>query len=429
MTLKPSLSPRQSQTLALTPGVRVALSVLRMNAAELDDMATAEAARNPFLLREPRRMTAQPVDAPDLVLPARAGSFQQSLDHQIGMMALEPGVAALARLLIGELRNDGLLDTPLSELAETWGLPITALEQALDVLQRCEPAGIGARDLRECLSLQLVDAGLSQAAAAETIAHLPLFAAGDWSAIGRRLGLAPQAARERAALLRGLSPRPVEPQASADAPPVAVPDLVLERLPGGGMRLVPPNTPTIGLRMDEALVARARREGFGADLLTRARAVIDALAQRGQTLARIGEWLLEHQHGFLSHGPQALRPVTRVELAQALNLHPSTIGRAVAGKHILIDGMLWPLSRLFSNAMPSLDGPVSAFTLQQRIATMIGRETAGAPLSDEEIAHRLRAEGVDIARRTVAKYRQGLRIPASASRRRQARLAQAGGHK
>ncbi len=428
MAVKQTLVQRQVQSLALTPAMRTSLAVLRMNDAELQDMAMAEAAVNPFLLCDPPRAAAPPPGVADLAaarLVARPQSLQASLSHQIGMMALDARVAAMARLLIAELREDGFLDTPLDELAEVWQQPLSLLETALTALQGCEPAGVGARDLRECLTLQLIDAGLTPEAAADTIAHLSLFADGDWPTIGRHLGLSPKAARARATLLRRLSPRPVGPS-SADQPVAALPDLVLERLADGSLRVGPYRDHPAGLRLDEALVARALSDGFAEDLLRRARAVMAAVAQRGRTLARIGDWLVQNQTGFLLHGPAALRPVTRAELARDLGLHASTVGRAIAGKHVDIDGRLWPLSRLFSTAIPGAEGMVAAFTLQQRIAGMIGQEAATAPLSDEAIARALRAEGVDIARRTVAKYRQVLRIPGSAARRRLSRLRGAG---
>lgn len=425
MALKPQLSLRQSQTLALTPTMRTSLAVLRMSAAELDELALSEASRNPFLLLDPRPAgppLASAAASAEAALVAGQGSFHEALAHQIGLMALEDEVAALARLLIGELREDGILDTPLAELSESWQVPFQVLETALEAIQRCEPAGVGARDLRECLTLQLVDIGLDHPQAVQTVSLLPLFASGDWSAIRRQMGITRAEAQERAAMLRRLTPHPVQPQ-DLEQPPPALPDLVLERLPGGAMQLGPARPTAPMLRIDEALAARSASDGFAADLLQRARSVIDAMAQRGRTLARIGEWLLENQTGFLLHGPSALRPVTRAELAHDLGLHPSTIGRAVTGKHVDIDGQLWPLARFFSTALASSDGPVSAFTLQQRIAGMVGTEAFDAPLSDKDIADKLRAEGVDIARRTVAKYRQALRIPGSAARRRQARLS------
>ena len=422
MALSPKLTARQTQTLALTPSMRQALSILRMSAAELDEFARAEAARNPFLLRAPPPPVAPASTAAQADMEARAAPFQEALSGQVALMGLAAPVAALARLLITELREDGFLDTPLAELVAAWDVSPDDLDTALAALQRCEPAGVGARDLRECLLLQLSDAGLDPAEAAQTVDNLTLFAAGDVAAIARALGLSPRAARRRLALVRALTPRPIAPQEGDSAPP-ALPDLVLERRPDGTMTLHPAREALAPLYLDEALAARALQDDFARDMLERARALLTALAQRGRTLARIGDWLVEHQAGFLLHGARALRPVTRAAMAQDLGLHPSTVGRAVAGKHIDIDGRLLPLSRLFSAALPSTDGPLSSFTLQQRIAEMIAAESPTAPLSDATIAAVLNAEGVDIARRTVAKYRLQLRVPGSAMRRRKAALA------
>lgn len=428
MSVKPRLELRQRQTLALTPTMRNALSILRMPPAELEETLNRAAARNPFLLRQPGATSWRAKDPGEHqangaeALEAPEGSFQQSLSRQIGLMAIDESVATLARLLVGELREDGLLDVPLPELAASWQVPPARLEEALAALQQCEPAGVGARDLAECLRLQLAAQGLSPQQAAGTVRHLDLFASADWAGLRRRLGLSPAEARARAALLRRLSPRPVAPTESA-APVLSAPDLVVRRGADGAVSIQLARDDAPGVALDKSLVRRARQEGFGADMLAEARALLAALDQRGRTLRRIGEWLARHQAGFFLHGPAAMRPATRAELAEALELHPSTIGRAIAGKSIDVDGRLWPLTCFFSSALGSGDDAVAAFTIQQRIAAMIAREPAGAPLSDDALTRSLREQGVDIARRTVAKYRQGLRIPSSAARRRQAASA------
>ena len=170
--------------------------------------------------------------------------------------------------------------------------------------------------------------------------------------------------------------------------------------------------------LDPALLAQVRQERFAPELLERARALIAALEQRGRTLRRIGEWLIAHQAGFFLRGPDALRPATRAAMAGGLGLHPATVGRAIAGKTIDVDGRLWPLGQLFSAALPGAGGDISARTVQRRILALVADEPPGRPLSDAALTEALRAEGVDIARRTVAKYRQGLRIPARSTRRR-----------
>jgi RNA polymerase sigma-54 factor len=249
------------------------------------------------------------------------------------------------------------------------------------------------------------------------VAQLAAFAAHDWAAAGAALGLDAEAARARAALMRGLSQRPV-PETHARNAEVLRPDLVLDRRRDGVMRVSLAGGARRRLTLDEALVRRARAEGFEPGLLERAQALVAALEQRGQTLHRIGDWLLQNQTGFFHTGLGAIAPASRVAVAQDLGLHPSTVSRAVQGKAIDVDGRLWPLAVFFSAALSGVDGPVSAQAVRKRIGDLVAAETPGRPLSDETITGLLRAEGVDIARRTVAKYRQGLRIPSSSERRK-----------
>lgn len=417
MALRTRMDLRQTQGLALSVQMRVALSVLRMSPLELAEEIAREAARNPFLLHDPG--SAPTAHAPQQELSAPEDSLQVSLTRQLARMNLPPRVEAATQLLVGELREDGILDVTLDDLASELGLPSGLLETALEALQRCEPAGVGARDLSESLRLQLIDRGLDPAAAAQTVTHMRLFVARDWAAIARLLALPRAQAEARADLVRGLSTRPVNvPPGSPDVLPRA--DLRLERKAGGALAIALTREQPAA-RLDEALVRRASTESFAPELLARARALLAALDQRGQTLQRIGDWLLENQPGFFATGPAALAPLTRAALASSLALHPSTISRAVAGKSIDVDGRLWPLSVFFSTAIPTQDHEVSARQVQARITALISAEPRDRPLSDEALVQHLNAEGVDIARRTVAKYRQGLRIPSSAVRRRRAK--------
>ncbi len=416
MALNPRLELRAEQRLALTPAQRLRLAVLRMSPAELADELSREAARNPFLLVEPRRVsTVAPTT--DQYLAAPDAPFQDDLRRQIARKGLPRRIAALALALIGELRGDGFLDIDLQAFAAARGADPAVLAEALEVLQSCEPAGVGARDVAECLRLQLQDLGLDADQAAATVAQLPGFARQDWKAVGVALGLDSAGVQVRAQMLRHLNARPI---AEVVAPAVSLlADLRLSRQPDG-TRIVQPDDgarPRAGL--DAAMVRRAATEGFAPELLDRARALLAALDQRGRTLARIGDWLAQKQAGFFETGPAGLVPATQSDLAADLGLHPSTISRALAGKAIDVDGRLWPLTVFFSTALPGADGEaVSARAVQRRIAELIAAEVPGRPLSDDAVAGLLREQGVDIARRTVAKYRQGLRIPPSSTRRR-----------
>lgn len=419
MALNPRLELRAQQKLALTPDLRLRLGILRMSPAELDDELASEAARNPFLRYERQYSGTGGAIPVEDVLAARAAPFQDDLRRQVLRLGLTRPIEALALFLITELGPDGYLDAELSELAEERDLDPDLLAEALAALQRCEPAGIAARSLAECLELQLKDRGLPAAEARATVALLPDFARMEWKRIGAALGLDAAGVKARALLLRSLSPRPLpEPEPEA-GDSVLIADLRVVRPDGeGAIRVEPVEKAAPKARLDLAMVQKAATEGFAPELLARAKALLAALEQRGRTLSRIGDWLAERQGGFFRDGPAGLVPATRVELAGELGLHPSTVGRALAGKAIDVDGRLWPLSVFFSSALPGPQGDVSSRAVQRRIAELIAAEPVGRPLSDETLVSLLRAQGVDIARRTVAKYRQGLRIPPSSTRRR-----------
>lgn len=415
MASTPRLELRQTQRLGLSERVLGALAVLRLPAADLAEHLAAEAAVNPFLLASP------PAAGPALPLPeglgAEAPSWQEGLRAQLRRMALPPEVARLAALLVAELDERGWLDVPLSEIAAREGCDPAALEAALAAVQSCEPAGVGARDLNECLQLQLVDMGLSPAEARATLDELPRFARRDRAGLMRALGLDAAGIERRLALLRRLDPDPVRGR-GGPLPAPRVPDLVLVRNPTGPARAERARDHLPRARLDEALARRARAEGFGVELLERALALLRAIEDRGTTLERVGTWLVRRQEAALRLGAGALRPASRAECAAELGLHPSTVGRAVAGKALLADGRLWPLELLFSGpAGAGAEGAPAARAVAHRIAALIAAEPPARPLSDAALARALAAAGVDIARRTVAKYRNGLRIPPAHRRR------------
>lgn len=415
MTLAPVLRPAPQQRMGLAPAVRASLSVLRMPLADLHAEIAREAAENPFLRWRRSPLAAEPLAAAPVESLAAEPSLLDRLRAQIGLMPLEAGVRAMAEHLAGELRDDGYLDTPLEEIAAELDVPLALAEAGLSALQSCDPAGVGARDLAECLALQLADRGVPRALAAAAVARLEDFVAGNWRALGRALGCGQGELERIAGLLPGLVAHPVA--AAPPAPPL-MPDLVAEPGPGGpAVRLAREAAPRLVL--DRAMLRRAAGEPFAEACRVRAEALIAAVAARGATLLRIGAHLAEVQQAAFAHGPEHLRPLTRVEVAAALGLHPSTVGRATAGKGIGIDGRVLPLERFFSAALPQTGGPALAgHAVRLRIARLVAEEPAGAPLSDEAIRQALAGEGIDIARRTVAKYREWMHLPSSHRRRR-----------
>lgn len=419
-----SLSMQQRQKMLLSPGLQSGLAILRMPTLDLIEAIEAEAAENPFLLHDDlRRLVAQPGgDAFQVALKTHAAvrSLVADLHLQISAMTLPSDVRAVAEYLAGDLRDDGYLDTPLEEIAGALGLPLALTEAGLAALQACEPAGVGARHLAECLELQLLDRGVSAVLAASVVRHLDLFATEDWRGLRRVLDLPLADLKHLAQEIRSLKPHPVV--LSPEPNLILFPDLRLDSDGAGGFQVRLGAGLGDAVRLNAPLLRASAEQGraFGRVQRARAEALLAALGFRGETLLRIGQVIAIRQHRFFALGPDHLAPLTRAAVATELGVHPSTISRAVASKAMEVRGRILPLAMFFSNAIPAMGGGPdrSAFVVQRQIARLIEAEPDGAPLSDEAICAALAATGIDIARRTVAKYRGCMRIQPSFARRR-----------
>lgn len=420
------LTLRQQQRLTLTPEMRTTLSVLRMSGAALQDHLEAQATENPILtLQRPAAESApRPHGGPsayDLALDTTGAerSLGERLREQLGLMALDPQIQEIAFVLTWSLSDTGYLDIDLTDLATELALPTEQIATALSAMQSCEPAGVGARSLAECLSLQLVELGFDTELAQGATRVLDRLAAGEIAKAARATGLTEEALSEVAEALPKLTPYPG--QAALPAPRVSLPDVELRFPDGGSPEITVLRGNARALQLDEDLLSAARLESDTtlARYGTEAEALRRALSYRTSTLTRIVAFLGDFQIGFFREGGAAMRPLTRTQLAQALKLHPTTVGRAVADKTLAHPGGVVPLSAFFSATLGAdSQDAVSAYGAQARIATLVAAETEDAILTDTEIAHKLKNEGVDIARRTVAKYRGCLNIPSSYDRKR-----------
>lgn len=411
MAVKPRLRLSTGQRLALTPGMRQSLWLLRLPVQELREEIARLADENPFI--ELGEVSARAMPAPEME-PAAVPSALLSIVEQIGALRLEPSVREAALTLAAELREDGYLDTDLAEIAESTGIAPETLAKGLAALQSCEPAGIGARDLPECLALQLAARGIAPDTARRAAACLDDFAEGRWRRLAARLDL-PQGDVERiAAILPNLPAAPLEPGEEPAQP--RVPDLIIGLDPDG--------RPSVAINPDAlpSVTAHPAIPGASAEAAAareQAAFLAAALRARVRTLLKIGAHVATRQAGhFSSRGTEPLRPETRAEAALALAMHPSTLGRAIAGKSLAAHGGVFNMETFFSHSIGDQSLGISAHAVQRRIRALIAAEPPEAPLADEAICAQLRIEGVDIARRTVAKYRKCMRIASSHARRR-----------
>jgi RNA polymerase sigma-54 factor len=410
MAMQPGLTARQTQRLAMTPGMRTSLAMLRMPADQLIEEIAREAAENPLLVVTHRTSSAG-FAGMDTTEDAPLSLFV-SLAKQISQQRLPPEVTAAALLLARELREDGYLDIGLHDLSQETGLPVPDLEAGLAALQTCDPPGVGARTLQECLALKLIDAGESAVLARAIVARLDDIAEDRWASVAQAVRVTPSDVQRIGAVLRTLSSVPVE----RPAPPILtrIPDVIVEVGPAGP---VPRVNPDVFPRVSATAVPATANEhmrAYGA----RATAFLAAFEARSRTLLRIVQAILDAQQGFFAGSTESLRPLSRAEVSDGLALHVSTLARAIQDKSLAFGGKTFPLVVFFSHALPQSGGVISVFDVQRRIRVLIASEDSAAPLADEAIAAQLKDEGVDIARRTVAKYRKCMRIPSSFERRR-----------
>lgn len=413
MAVSPRLELRQRQTLALTPAMRTSLGMLRLPTGLLAEELSREAAENPFLeLRLPSSGSAYAY-ATETV--AGQEGLMVSLIRQVDLQRLLPNVRRGALVLITELRSDGYLDSSLEEIAHAHAVPLPDLECGLLALQACEPTGVAARTLEECLSLQLIEKGYTPTRAAAVVARLEKFSDGRLRQLGIELCCDAAELSRIADDLRSLTPTPVIEDIDISA--LCPPELAVVKCADGALDVVT----TSGVLPEIELSDLPRPAGESPELRAlaeRARLVTQALAARAATLLRVGRHIVATQPEFFLNNSSSLQPQSRAAAATTLGIHVSTLSRALAGKALTFEGKSLALSLFFSHALPTKSGTVSPYDVMARIRRLIAAEDPVHPVADEAICTHLQKEGVDIARRTVAKYRKCMRIPSSSNRRR-----------
>lgn len=388
----------------------------------LEEVIAEAAADNPFLIYKPFEggaSAAQGATPYELALQTVAArpSLGEHLSGQIALMDLSPAVDDAARRLAYDLDESGFFtQTDVAALAEEHGLSKAVAGLAVQAIQSCEPTGVGVFSLMQCIQLQLTESGLPPQRVQLVLAGLPYFSKGQTELIGPALGLTSGEAAEIVALVRSLDPAPGRAFDMAE-PVVRVPELLVTEDEAAGLRVELVNDNGPRLKLDKAL-AQARGEKLAAHL-AEARALISAVRYRGKTLLAVGKAVADAQAAFFTGRSDALAPLTRTAISDQLGLHKSTVGRAISGKTLIWRGRIIELDSLFPAALGTGSNPAtSSHTAQLAISRLVAAEAPGAVLSDEQICCKLKQDGVDISRRTVAKYRKCLNIPPSSKRRR-----------
>lgn len=486
MALKPAFGLQQTQSLVMTPQLLQSIKLLQFNSVELEQYISSEIERNPLLTRDegpapesnvielrPRNdaeAISERLDTslenlfpddpgrrdpigPDLSAQWRsAGSggaastedwnpeafvatprtLRDVLQEQIPLIFKQPSERFLALHLADSLEDSGyLLD--FDDLPARTGASKEELERVLLKLQQnIEPAGLFARNLSECLAIQLRAKGRLDPAMQSLLQHLDLLARRDFATLRRICGVDESDLVDMLSEIRMLDPKPGAAFLSAGSEPIT-PDVIVTAAPDGSWRVELNEDAMPRVLVDQSYCARVSSRSpkqdqmFISECLQNANWLVRALDQRAKSILKVASEIVRQQDAFLAHGVNHLRPLKLKTIADIVGMHESTVSRITANKFMLTPRGVFEMRYFFTAAIAAADGgdAHSAEAVRNRIRQLIEQETAENVLSDDALVDILKEEGVDIARRTVAKYREAMGIPSSVRRRREKRARNA----
>ena len=483
MGLGPSLSLRQSQQLVLTPQLRQAIQLLQLSNLELDAFLAEELSKNPLLESRSDEPDEQPAgdfasdegdseDAPDdpgaddLIMGqadddrpldvdwqsealetdsfsdvVTSGSGEEAFDfdrvqyaatslsdHLIDQLhGLSGDVGVLARIIAEALDETGYLTVPVDQIAELTGASVELVEDGLRAVQGLDPAGIGARSLAECLTLQAKAADRYDPAMARLIDNLDLLSKGRTADLKRICGVDDEDLADMIRELRAYDPKP-GCRFSRQGGEEVTPDVFVRPLRVGFA--VELNQATLPRLLVNRRYYQELRSGpqdkssraWLSECLQSANWLVKALDQRARTIVKVVSEIVKRQHGFFERGVSAMKPMTLREVAEAIGMHESTVSRVTSNKYLLCDRGLYELKYFFGSGVQSAEGDgAAAEAVKAAIKQLIDAESD--ILSDDAIAGLLKGKGFDVARRTVVKYRESMGIGSSIQRRRLRKIA------
>ena len=352
--------------------------------------------------------------------------LESHLFNQLRVTDMASDDAAIATQIIGNLDKDGYLSASTEEIAELCHRDVNDVEQVLKIIQDLDPPGVGARDLRECLLIQLDQKGLCDQLVWRVVdKHLSKIEIRRYDLIAKEEGIAVESVYEAVKIIQTLEPRPGRPFI-VDTPVYITPDVYVRKVGEDYViSLNDADLPRLKLSAQyKEMLEQTKKSPTTEDrdyLQDKARSalwLIKSIHQRQQTIYRVTESIMKFQREFLENGVKALRPLVLRDVAEDLSMHESTVSRVTTNKYVHTPQGVYELKYFFSSGLRSEVGDVSSESVKDRIKTLIDEENPKSPLSDQELVNMLRAEGIDIARRTVAKYREMLNILSSSRRKK-----------
>jgi RNA polymerase sigma-54 factor len=463
---KLGLSTRLSHRLILTPSLQQAIKLLPLTTLELADVLEQEVMENPLLEEVPAQETlsneelaqeeakdkaekedpledidvekffedylddgdrrhARSLEVPEAppienTLTERPNLYDYLL-WQLHMSVSDELIQEIGEAIIHNLDEDGMLRASLEEIANLGPFALPEVERALAVVQGFDPPGIAARDLTECLRLQLKHLGLEGAPPDIIVRdHLKHLQSHQFGEIARQMGLSPEEVSHHLEIIRNLDPRPGRKHSPEDSTYV-IPDVFVVK-EGDDYKIVLNDdglpklriSPTYRRMLEEKQPGSEETRNYVKDKLRSALWLLKSVDQRQRTIYKVAESIVRHQRGFLDGGIAHLRPLVLRDVATDIGMHESTVSRVVANKYMHTPRGVYELRFFFHSGITSSMGEaISSVTIKDKIKKMIEGEDTARPLSDSRIAEILGEEGLPLARRTVAKYREELRIPPS----------------
>lgn len=435
MYLSTSQIVTQKQSLVVTAQLQQAIQLLQLGNQDLQSYIEEQAEQNPFV----QVKTAAPASLP--MLPSSRGgdtdwdrigtlaadpgpSLYAHATAEVDRLGLAPAERLLAEAFLDALEPSGWLGQPLDIIALQGGVTEAEAEALLTKLHKVEPAGLFARNLSECLLLQAAEQGLLTSLFAQVLQHLDMLAAADLKGLARVCEADLEELRPVLRQLRGLNPKPgaqFDMSNTSQRPP----DLIVTKgADGWNVDLNRSTLPTVTVKVgDDLRSLRDTEQGkqYIDDRVNVARWLKRAVEHRNMTTLAVGAEVAKRQAAFLEHGSAHLRPMVLREVAEAIGVHESTVSRVTTGMLIQTPQGTLPLKSFFSAALTGKgDESGSAAAVRFKIKQLVAGENPKRPLSDDAIVKIVAEDGVQLARRTVAKYREMLNIPSSVQRRRQA---------
>lgn len=347
-------------------------------------------------------------------------SLQEHLLEQLHLAGLPDQQRVIGEMVVGSINDDGYLTTTPEDLAHSSGVDLGHVQDVLAVIHDFHPVGVGARDLRECLMLQLERIGQEHSLATRIVdRHLEKLGRRRFNDIARSLKVTPEEVHEAARFIATLEPRPGR-DFEAEATTYVYPEIVVRKVDGQWVVIMNDDQlphVRISRHYRELLEDKGTRQEVKSYVRERIRSgafLIKSIHQRQKTIYRIATEIVARQTDFLEHGVSHLKPLTMAQVAQAVGVHETTVSRAVSGKYMRAPAGTFELKYFFTPGIATADGAeVSNKTVKDMIASLVGKEDSAAPLSDQEIMAKLKDQGIQVARRTISKYRIALRIPPS----------------